>query len=131
MYARSVGWPNYSLHFLLEDPGAAARLLKDFAKEKEEFEIKALAVGGELLGADQIDRLAKLPTRDQALAMLAECIASTYYETCTYFQRSSVESYTRSCCSSRSEERRSLIHIFVILLTFRRIESCLYLKTIF
>ena len=59
------------LAFSLEDPGAAARLLKDFAKEKEAFEIKALAVGGELLGADQIDRLAKLPTRDQALAMLA------------------------------------------------------------
>ncbi|KZY43169.1 50S ribosomal protein L10 [Oleiphilus sp. HI0050] len=57
------------LAFSLEDPGAAARLLKDFAKEKEAFEIKALAVGGELLGADQIDRLAKLPTRDQALGM--------------------------------------------------------------
>jgi len=62
------------LAFSLEDPGAAARLLKDFAKEQKEFEIKALAVGGELLGADQIDRLAKLPTRDQALAMLAGVI---------------------------------------------------------
>ena len=62
------------LAFSLEDPGAAARLLKDFAKEQQEFEIKALAVGGELLGADQIDRLAKLPTRDQALAMLAGVI---------------------------------------------------------
>jgi len=62
------------LAFSLEDPGAAARLLKDFAKEQKEFEIKALAVGGELLGADQIDRLAKMPTRDQALAMLAGVI---------------------------------------------------------
>lgn len=62
------------LAFSLQDPGAAARLLKDFAKEKKAFEIKALAVGGELLGADQIDRLAKLPTRDQALAMLAGVI---------------------------------------------------------
>ncbi|WP_250656527.1 50S ribosomal protein L10 [Alkalimarinus coralli] len=59
------------LAFSMEDPGAAARLLKDFAKENKEFEIKALAVGGELLGAEQIDRLAKLPTRDQALGMLA------------------------------------------------------------
>jgi large subunit ribosomal protein L10 len=55
----------------MEDPGAAARLLKDFAKEKEAFEIKGLAVGGELMGADQIDRLAKLPTRHEALTMLA------------------------------------------------------------
>lgn len=60
--------------FSMEDPGAAARLLKDFAKEKDKFEIKALAVGGELLGADQIDRLAKLPTREQALTMLAATI---------------------------------------------------------
>ena len=59
------------LAFSLEDPGAAARLLKDFAKEKKAFEIKALSVGGELLGADQIDRLAKLPTRHQALGILA------------------------------------------------------------
>ena len=62
------------LAFSMEDPGAAARLLKDFAKENKEFEIKALSVGGELLGADQIDRLAKLPTRDQALGMLASVI---------------------------------------------------------
>lgn len=59
------------LAFSMEDPGAAARIFKDFAKENEEFEIKALAVGGELMGADSIDRLAKLPTRDQALASLA------------------------------------------------------------
>jgi len=62
------------LAFSMEDPGAAARLLKDFSKENKEFEIKALSVGGELLGADQIDRLAKLPTRDQALGMLASVI---------------------------------------------------------
>jgi len=62
------------LAFSLEDPGAAARLLKDFAKDNNAFEIKALSVGGELLGADQIDRLATLPTRDQALAMLAGVI---------------------------------------------------------
>ena len=58
------------LAFSMEDPGAAARLLKEYAKENEEFEVKALSVGGELLDANQIDRLAKLPTRDQALAML-------------------------------------------------------------
>jgi large subunit ribosomal protein L10 len=59
------------LAFSMEDPGAAARLLKDFAKEEENFDVKALAVGGELLGAEQIDRLANLPTRDQALGLLA------------------------------------------------------------
>lgn len=53
-----------------EDPGAAARVLKDFAKENEEFEIKALSVGGELMDANQIDVLAKLPTMDQARSIL-------------------------------------------------------------
>jgi len=56
--------------FSLEDPGAGARVFKDFAKENEDFEIKVLSVGGKLLPANQIDALAKLPTRDQALAML-------------------------------------------------------------
>lgn len=56
--------------FSMEDPGAGARLFKDFAKENDAFEIKALSVGGKLLPPEQIDALAKLPTREQALAML-------------------------------------------------------------
>ena len=56
--------------FAMEDPGASARLFKDFAKEQEAFEIKALSVGGKLLPAEQIDAIAKLPTRDEALALL-------------------------------------------------------------
>ncbi len=56
--------------FSMEDPGAAARIFKDFAKEEDNFEVKALAVSGQILGAEQLDVLAKLPTRDQALAML-------------------------------------------------------------
>jgi len=57
--------------FSMEDPGAAARLFKDFAKENEEFEVKALSVSGQLLDKSQIDTLAKLPTLEQALGMLA------------------------------------------------------------
>lgn len=57
--------------FSMEDPGAAARLFKDFAKEEEKFEVKALSVGGKLLDAGQIDVLAKMPTLEQALGMLA------------------------------------------------------------
>lgn len=57
--------------FSMEDPGAAARIFKDFAKENENFEVKALAVGGQLLQAAQLDVLAKLPTRHEALGMLA------------------------------------------------------------
>jgi len=57
--------------FSMEDPGAAARLFKDFAKENEEFEVKALSVGGQLLASEQLDVLATLPTLEQALGMLA------------------------------------------------------------
>ncbi len=56
--------------FSMQDPGAAARIFKDFAKQNEKFEVKALAVSGQMLGADQLDVLAKLPTRDQALSLL-------------------------------------------------------------
>jgi large subunit ribosomal protein L10 len=58
------------LAFSQEDPGAAARVLKDFAKENDEFEIKALSVGGKLLDASQIDVLATLPTYDQGISLL-------------------------------------------------------------
>lgn len=54
----------------LSDPGAAARLFKDFAKDNQRLEVKALSVGGKVYGAKDIDVLAKLPTRDQALSML-------------------------------------------------------------
>ncbi len=57
--------------FSMEDPGAAARIFKDFAKEQENFEVKALSVGGKLLEASKIDALAKLPTLEQALGQLA------------------------------------------------------------
>lgn len=58
------------LAFSMEDPGAAARLFKDFAKANDAFEVRALAVSGQLLGAEQLDVLAKLPTRDEALSQL-------------------------------------------------------------
>tara|TARA_B100000029_G_scaffold413750_1_gene416915 strand:- start:171 stop:701 length:531 start_codon:yes stop_codon:yes gene_type:complete len=58
------------LAFSTEDPGSAARLIKDYAKEYEALEVKALSIGGELLEASQLDRVATLPTRDEALAQL-------------------------------------------------------------
>lgn len=56
--------------FSQEDPGAAARLLKEYVKTFEKLEVKALSIGGVLLGADQLDRVATLPTRDEALSLL-------------------------------------------------------------
>jgi large subunit ribosomal protein L10 len=58
------------LAFSHEEPGAAARLLKEYAKDNEALEVRALSIGGQLLAATDIDRVAKLPTRDEALALL-------------------------------------------------------------
>jgi large subunit ribosomal protein L10 len=54
----------------LDDPGAAARLMRDFAKEHEKIQVKGLALGGKLFTALQLNAIADLPSRDQAIAML-------------------------------------------------------------
>lgn len=56
--------------FSKEDPGAAGRLIKDFAKTNDKLVPKVVSVGGKLYGANELDRLASLPTREQALSML-------------------------------------------------------------
>ena len=56
--------------FSNEHPGAAARLFKEFAKGNDKFSIKGGAFQGEFIPAAQIDRLATLPTYEEALAKL-------------------------------------------------------------
>ena len=56
--------------FSMEDPGAAARLVKDYAKEHGHLVAKLVAVGGELYDASELERLSSLPTYDQAIAIL-------------------------------------------------------------
>jgi large subunit ribosomal protein L10 len=57
--------------FSQEDHGSAARLLRDYLRGADQkLEVKAIAVDGQLLGADQLDRIAKLPTKEEALASL-------------------------------------------------------------
>jgi large subunit ribosomal protein L10 len=53
--------------FSTEHPGAGARILKDFAKKNEKFELKTAAFEGELV---DIAMLASLPTYDEAIAKL-------------------------------------------------------------
>ena len=58
------------LAFSKEDPGAAARVLKAFAKDNDKLVATLVSLGGQLLPGKDIDRVASLPTREQALAML-------------------------------------------------------------
>jgi large subunit ribosomal protein L10 len=54
------------LAFSREDPGAAARVVKGFAKEHDKLKTVALSIGGELYPASDLDRVASLPTLDEA-----------------------------------------------------------------
>lgn len=56
--------------FSVEDPGAAARLIKDYAKENDRLIAKLVAFNSSLYDVSEMDRLASLPTKEQALSML-------------------------------------------------------------
>jgi large subunit ribosomal protein L10 len=64
------------LAFSKEEPGAAARLLKDYAKKFEKLEVKALSIDGKLLPANDLNRLASLPTRNEAIAQLMSVMSA-------------------------------------------------------
>ncbi|MEM7252197.1 MAG: 50S ribosomal protein L10 [Pseudomonadota bacterium] len=58
------------LAFAEEDPGASARVMRDFAKENDKLVVKLVSFGGKLLAPTDLDTLANLPTRDEALAQM-------------------------------------------------------------
>ena len=58
------------LVFAEEDPGAGARLVKEFAKENDQLVTKAVAFAGELRPAADLGVLASMPTLDEARAQL-------------------------------------------------------------
>ena len=58
------------LAFSQEDPASAARIIKDFAKENDKLAVKVIALGGKLLAPGDLNALASMPTKDQAIGML-------------------------------------------------------------
>jgi large subunit ribosomal protein L10 len=80
------------LVFAKDEPGAGAKLLSDFMKSHNNIEVKALALDGELLGADQLKRVAELPTRDQALALLMSVMQAPV----TKLARTMAETYSQA-----------------------------------
>ena len=61
--------------FSMEEPGAAGRLIKEFAKSNDKLKPRVVSVEGKLFPAAHVDVLASLPTREEALAMLARVLA--------------------------------------------------------
>ncbi|MBS3955498.1 MAG: 50S ribosomal protein L10 [Methylicorpusculum sp.] len=68
MQSRLVG--PLLLAFSMEDPGSAARLISDFAKTKNKLVTKIVAIGGQAFDGSELERLARLPTRDQGIGLL-------------------------------------------------------------
>ncbi len=58
------------MYGISQDPVAGAKVLSEFAKENELFVIKAGAMPGSMMSAQDIKALAQLPGREQLLAML-------------------------------------------------------------
>jgi large subunit ribosomal protein L10 len=54
-----------------EDPVTAAKIIAEFQKEAETFQVKAGLVEGRTLTPDEVKRLAKLPSRTELLSQLA------------------------------------------------------------
>ena len=62
------------LAFSREEPAAAARVVKDFSRSNDKLVVRFLSFDGRALEADEIDALATLPTREEALARLMSVI---------------------------------------------------------
>jgi len=58
------------LAFSKDDPGAAARLIKTFAKDNDKLVPTVVSLGGVSLGAKDLDKVASLPTLETARATL-------------------------------------------------------------
>jgi large subunit ribosomal protein L10 len=58
------------LAFSREEPGSAARVMRDYAKENDKLVIKLVSFGGKLLEISDVGRLADLPTKDEAISQL-------------------------------------------------------------
>ena len=58
------------LAFSNEEPGSAAKIIRDFAKANDKLVVRLIAAEGQLLDPLNIDRLANLPSLDQARSTL-------------------------------------------------------------
>lgn len=93
------------LVFSRQDPGASARLVRDFAKANAKLEVKVLSMAGELLEASAIDRIANLPTREQALVQLVNTLQAPIV--CSVKAMSAIYIQFVRVCSKVAEQSRS------------------------
>ena len=85
--------------FSQEDPGCAARLIKEHAKDNDNLEVKFVSIGGEMLPGSDLARLASLPTKDQAISQLMSVM------------KAPIEKLVRTLDAPNTKLVLSLIHI--------------------
>ena len=92
------------LAFSKDDPGAAARVVKDFAKDNDKLVATLVSLGGQVLSAQGPRQVASLPTREQALAQLLGRAQGADQQV----RRARSPSRTRSWCapSPRSRDQK-------------------------
>jgi len=83
----------------LDSPGDAARLLKGYVKSYDKLEIKALSVGGKVYGVEQLDAVASLPTKDEAIAKLM------------FVMKAPVEKFVRTLAAPQTKLVRTVVAI--------------------
>lgn len=85
--------------FSYNAPSDAARLVKDYIKENNKLEVKAMALGGKLLDASQLESVASLPTKDEAIAKLL------------YVMKAPVEKFVRTLAEPHGKLVRTIAAI--------------------
>lgn len=73
-----LGGPT-AIAFNPTDPVAPAKILSEFAKAHDQLEIRGGILNGQVIDADEVKRLASLPSREQLLAMVAMAMQGPIY----------------------------------------------------
>lgn len=73
------------------EPGAAARIMREFGKGRDKFVVKVIALNGKLLAPKDLEVLASLPNREEGLAMLMSVMQAPI----TKFVRTLVAPHTK------------------------------------
>ena len=79
------------LAFSKEEPSAPARLFRDFSKTNDKLQVRILSIGGRIFNVEELDVLAKLPTRDEAIAQLMSVMMAPI----TQFVRTLAQPHTK------------------------------------
>jgi large subunit ribosomal protein L10 len=79
------------LTFARDDPGSAARVVRDYRRANQKLKVRLVAFGGRLVDPEDIDNLANLPTWDEAIARLMAVLKAPV----TKLARTLAEPHTR------------------------------------